>query len=61
MGDPKETLLKYGESELDQTVKGEKKMFIDGGSAQHTQWIHNVLLKDLKYDATYGKICLCFC
>lgn len=53
--DTEESRVQYGVGAMDQDAVGTSWLFTDGGREQRTQWIHKVLLKDLKFDTRYGK------
>lgn len=50
------SVVKYGEktSAMDHTATGESFKFQDGSLFMAPQWIHNVALKDLKFDTQYS-------
>lgn len=51
--DPGETTVEYGINGFALTASGTRKLFIDGGREQHSQWIHKVILKDLEPNSKY--------
>ncbi|KAK4878360.1 hypothetical protein RN001_010866 [Aquatica leii] len=53
--DPKQSIVEYGIGigPLNQTVKGQSKIFVDGGRKKHTQYIHSVKLKNLAPRSIY--------
>ncbi|KAJ2944066.1 hypothetical protein O0L34_g8405 [Tuta absoluta] len=53
MEDTDESVVQFGEKTTDQMVTGTSNVFADGGVLKHEQWIHRVMLKDLKYDTKY--------
>ncbi|CAH2041217.1 unnamed protein product, partial [Iphiclides podalirius] len=48
-----ESRAQYGVNEMDKEALGHSKLFTDGGPEKRSQWIHRVLLKDLKHDTRY--------
>lgn len=51
--DTLESRVKYGEGIMDKEAVGSAMEFVDGGKLKRSQWIHRVLLKDLKYNTKY--------
>ncbi|XP_030028562.2 acid phosphatase type 7 isoform X2 [Manduca sexta] len=51
--DTQESRVQYGQGIMDKEAVGSAKLFIDGGKEQRSQWIHNVVLKDLKFNTKY--------
>lgn len=55
--DTQESLVEYGIGGMILQEKGASKVFIDGGSASHTQYIHTVTLKNLSPNSKYVYHC----
>ena len=51
--DTEESRVEYGEGTMDQKAVGTSWLFTDGGREMRTQWIHKVVLKDLKFNTRY--------
>lgn len=50
-----ESIVEYGIGGLILEAKGTSKLFVDGGAAKHSQYIHVVTLKNLTPGSRYGK------
>lgn len=50
-----ESKVEYGIGGLILEAKGTLKLFVDGGAAKHSQYIHTVTLKNLTPGSRYGK------
>lgn len=50
----KDSLADYGEDVMDKQARGTAWLFTDGGHEKRTQWIHKVVLKNLKFNTRYG-------
>ncbi|XP_014355417.2 acid phosphatase type 7 isoform X1 [Papilio machaon] len=51
--DTGESRAQYGVGQMDQEASGRSTLFVDGGHERRAQFIHRVLMKDLKHDTTY--------
>ncbi|XP_026730139.1 acid phosphatase type 7 isoform X2 [Trichoplusia ni] len=51
--DTQESRVQYGAGIMDQESRGSSKLFVDGGSLKRSQYIHTVVLKNLKYNTKY--------
>ncbi|XP_068632288.1 acid phosphatase type 7 isoform X2 [Battus philenor] len=51
--DTGESRVQYGVDEMNQEAEGGSTLFTDGGPEQRQQYIHRVLLKDLKHNTRY--------
>ncbi|CAG5023614.1 unnamed protein product [Parnassius apollo] len=51
--DTTESRVQYGEGVMDKEAVGNSTLFTDGGPQRRSQWIHRVVLKDLKYNTRY--------
>lgn len=49
-----ESIVEYGIGGFILKAKGSSKLFVDGGSAKHSQYIHTVRLENLTYSSRYG-------
>ena len=52
--DTTESVVEYGIGGFILTAKGSSKLFVDGGDAKHSQYIHTVRLGNLTYNSRYG-------
>jgi hypothetical protein len=55
--DTTESIVEYGIGGFVLTAKGSSRLFVDGGEAMHSQYIHTVRLGNLTYNSRYG-MCL---
>lgn len=53
MEDPGESVVEYGINGMVLGEYGESKLFVDGGSKKHSQFVHKVILKELQPDSRY--------
>lgn len=53
--DTNETLVEYGINGYVLIASGNSTLFIDGGTEQHSQYIHRVTLPNLTPGSKYGK------
>ncbi|XP_072929526.1 acid phosphatase type 7 isoform X2 [Epargyreus clarus] len=51
--DTQESRVQYGVGVMDKEAVGTSSLFTDGGHQHRSQWIHRVLLPDLKFDTKY--------
>ncbi|KAJ8719863.1 hypothetical protein PYW08_012038 [Mythimna loreyi] len=51
--DTEESRVQYGEGIMDKEASGSSKLFVDGGKLKRAQYIHKVVLKDLKFNTRY--------
>lgn len=52
-----DSIVEYGIDDLVGQAKGNAELFIDGGKLKHKQYIHRVVLKDLKAETVYWYHC----
>lgn len=50
------SVVEYGIGGLILRQEGSSKLFVDGGSQKHSQYIHTVVLKHLTPDSKYGEL-----
>lgn len=53
--DTEESIVEYGIGGFTLSETGSATLFVDGGSAQHSQYIHRVTIKNLTPNERYGK------
>lgn len=54
--DTEESIVEYGIGGFILTATGNSRLFIDGGPARHSQYIHRVTLPSLTPGSKYGNI-----
>lgn len=63
MDDSAESIVEYGINGFALTASGESQKFVDGGSAQHSQYIHKVKspIQAINYPIDSSGMSLIFC
>ena len=53
--DTKQSVVEYGIGGMALQAEGSSSLFVDGGPAKHSQYIHRVTLSNLTPGSTYGE------
>jgi hypothetical protein len=52
-----ESVVEYGQNMFDQRATGSVSVFLDGGTEKRQEYIHRVVLRELKPGQKYCMIC----